>query len=389
MFRSLILVEDPMASAAIEELAAESRMAVVERVLDRIPRPYELNQLLNCTEPEIVFLQTDGDLDAEPAAEEIRRRLPECAIIAVQTEAFGAETEFCQAALSAPYNLREFTAAVEDSVRALRPASPSNLWVFLPAKAGGGASTVALQTAASLTHGFGKKVLLIEGDLLSGVIGDVLGVEPKRPVAEVLAGSAFISEAEWRKSVTSFEGIDLLLTNRERRSPLPIWCEWFKLLEFTQARYDAVLVDLPEVVNDGTVEAVRRANRAWVVLTAELQSLALACQRAKDLSIRGVPGGRIELIINRWHRTDMVPKMIGEMVGQEVAAVLMNDYGIVQQATIGGRFIENGSELGKGYAALASRICGAANASTVPEKRGGFLERLGVRRAKGCAPLIG
>ncbi len=381
MFRGLILVQDELAAEALAQLAAESRLVEVVRTVNTIPKPYELAQLLNVVDPEIVFLQTDGASgDWMAAGEEIRERRPHAALLGVETSARGDWGPEGLPTIGVPYNLREFTELIERTIRTARPAPPGNLWAILPAKAGSGASTVTVQTAACLKRSFGNQVLVIEGDLHSGIFADILGVPVAVPLREVLARASSLEEREFRRLVTTAQGVDFLLTDRKKKSPVANWCEWLPLLELTQSLYDLVLVDLPEVVNDGTAEVVRRAKKVWIVLTAELPSITLASQRAEELASRGVSPNKVELIVNRWHRTDAEPPMIEDLTGCKVAAVIKNDYKTLKETMLTGRLVDASSELGHGYLELARRISQAPEIVPVGADRPGLFDRLRIRR---------
>jgi Flp pilus assembly CpaE family ATPase len=136
------------------------------------------------------------------------------------------------------------------------------------------------------------------------------------------------------------------------------------------------LVDLPEVVNDATVEIVRRAKRVFVVCTLETAPLALALQRCHELKSRGIPFGKIRVIVNRWQRGELEAKQVEELLSCPVSAVFGNDYMKVSEAAKRHTFVDPGSKLGRSYAAFARKLAGT------PETSGSvlaFLKTLGAR----------
>jgi MinD-like ATPase involved in chromosome partitioning or flagellar assembly len=243
----------------------------------------------------------------------------------------------------------------------------------MPSKAGSGASTILVQAAGMAARDLEKKVAILEGDLYSGVIGNALGVETARPITELLERAPWLEEAEWRRGVASVKGVDLALTDRVRRNPFPLWSEWFKLLDFLALRYEGLLVDLPEVINEATIEVARRANRIFIVCTTEVQSLTLVRQRRRELVTRGIDTGKIEVIVNRWHKTDPAAADLEELLGQTIAALVRNDYRTISRALSSCGFIDRDTDLGKSILALAGRICSGA------KPKPGFLERLKAR----------
>ena len=97
-----------------------------------------------------------------------------------------------------------------------------NLIAFLPAKAGVGSSTVAMNMAAAMAAA-GKTVLLIDADLRSGVLSFMLNCLPVSSTQKALEA---ISEEEtftWNTYCTRGFNVDFLLSARTRMSPAPTW----------------------------------------------------------------------------------------------------------------------------------------------------------------------
>jgi septum formation inhibitor-activating ATPase MinD len=70
-------------------------------------------------------------------------------------------------------------------------------------------------------------------------------------------------------------------------------------LAFARSRYDLIICDLPEVVNEATEVVVRAAKAVLVVTTPALPSLLLAARRRHDLDKRGVGAPSVKYILNR------------------------------------------------------------------------------------------
>src|SRR5258705_378193 len=77
-----------------------------------------------------------------------------------------------------------------------------NLFAFLPAKAGSGCTTVALNTAGymadtSRPDSVARKVLLIESDIRSGVLSVLLGIHHKYSLRDALDDSEQLDYSRW------------------------------------------------------------------------------------------------------------------------------------------------------------------------------------------------
>ena len=139
---------------------------------------------------------------------------------------------------------------------------------------------------------------------------------------------------------------------------MPSWANYHHLLDFAARLYDHIVVDLPEVINDATVEAVRRARQVFIVCTPELPSLALAPHRIEELTSRGIPAQKISLVLNRWQKGEIGESDLQEMLKHPVAAVLENDYRTVATAFADRTMVSRASKLGKSFSAFSRRLAG-------------------------------
>jgi MinD-like ATPase involved in chromosome partitioning or flagellar assembly len=254
------------------------------------------------------------------------------------------------------------------------PARPG-LWAFLPSKAGGGCSTLVLNTAGALQQQVHRDVLVIEADARSGSISILMDLAPQRPIQEALECAAEMTALEWQKFQVSLGGVHVLPANPSKPGRLPSWADYYHLLRFLDNRYHHILVDLPEVVNDATGEVVRRAENVFVVCTPEIPSLKMSNIRCQDLIQRGVPRERIRLLVTRFKRDEVSIRDVEKNLGWPVYATLANDYRSVRSSILESRLVSSDSPFGKDCRTLAQMLSGAAEAQT-PVGALGRLSRL-------------
>jgi pilus assembly protein CpaE len=388
MFSAILLVHDESIGLAIEALALESNQVTFVKTLSRFPQAFELNQIMNTHAPDLAFLDLSDWDSALAAAEDIRSLAPQTAIVgfgagwAAQKEAQCGNAGITELLVS-PATLKKFQDCVDRAIHKMRDAAQENLLAFLPAKAGSGCTTIALNVAgyladSSAKDSLGKRVLLIEGDLHSGVISALLGKTHPFCVLDALEAAGQLDYSEWSKYVVALRGLDVLLSGRPRKSSLPLWSNYHQMLDFAASRYDHILVDLPEVVNDATVEIVRRAKRVFVVCTPETPSLTLAPQRCHELRTRGIPAEKIRVLLNRWHKGETTAEEVEGLLNYPVSASFENDYDSVTRATRANGFVDPLTKLGRSFAAFARTLAGAPD-----QTRGfslGFLKGLGAKR---------
>ena len=226
----------------------------------------------------------------------------------------------------------------------------------MPAKAGGGCSTVALHVAAAMAAG-NKKVLLIECDQRSGPLSIMLDLEDHKGLPEALEHQGeFLSPLEWRQVTAQLKGLDLLLSNPSRRGRLPSWADYYQLLLFVQKQYDYILVDLPEVINQATAEFVRNARSVFVVCQPELPSVRMAKMRRTELESCEIPAENVKILVNRWERGQLKVETIEKAVDGKVFATLPNDYREVRNAILETRLASPSSSFSKACEVLARNI---------------------------------
>ena len=379
MFKAILLVHNQSACLAIETLAQESNQVSFVKTLSRFPPASELVKILNTHAPDLAFLDLSDWSSALAAATDIRALAPSTAIIGFGA-GWGENEAQCGNAgitelLVSPATLKKFQDSVDHAIHKMQAVVQENLLAFLPAKAGSGCTTIALNLAGYLAES--KKVLLIEGDLHSGVISVLLGENHPYSVLDALEDPSQLDYSQWSKYVLKARCIDVLISNRSRKSELPLWSNYHHLLDFAASRYDQILVDLPEVVNDATVEIVRRAKRVFVVCTPETPSLALAPQRCQELRNRGIPADKIRIILNRWHRGESTANEVEGMVRYPVAGVFGNDYAAVSSATRSNAFVSPDTKLGKSFAAFARMLAGEPDLATAVKRS--FWKGLGAK----------
>jgi pilus assembly protein CpaE len=389
VFKAILLVHDESAGLTIENLALESKQVTFQRTLNRFPQAHELGKILNTFTPDLAFLDLSDWDSALAAAADIRSLAPRTPIIG-----FGAgwaphkETQCADAGITdllvSPVTLKKFQDCVERAIHKMRGTGQENLLAFLPAKAGSGCSIIALNLAGYLADtsskdSLGKKVLLIEGDLHSGVISVLVGGKHPYSLLDALEASGQLDYSEWSKYIVKFHGLDVLLCGRPRKSILPLWSNYHQLLDFAASRYDYILVDLPEVVNDATVEIVRRAKRVFVVCTPEMPSLSLAPHRCEELQTRGIPAEKIALLLNRWHKGEATAEQVQDLLKFPVSAVFENDYLSVSRATRESALVNPETKLGRSFVAFARTLAGAPD--QIRSSKLSFLRGLGSKPA--------
>ena len=357
MFHAIVIHASHLDSALLRAMVAATGLIDVIRELPAPPGAYELSRLLNTVAPAAVLIDLRSASAFECAAR-IRETAPGCAVIGfacppdrlplARQAGCGALAPLC----SSPGDL---AAAVRKALEDKRADVHEGLFSFLPAKAGCGASIVVLNTAAALAR-LDKRILVIDADLRSGIQGVMLGAPRHGGLQSILERCEQLDSFLWADRVFQAHGVDFLLSSRSLDASLPGWWNYYQLLNFASDRYDAILVDLPELVNPATVEVVRRSRTIFSVCPPELPALDLAAQRHEELRRVGVPAARTSVLLNRHHRGDLPPAQIASLLDQEIAKVFPNDYPLVQAAISAAIPVPGGSVLGRAFHEFAAQL---------------------------------
>jgi cellulose biosynthesis protein BcsQ len=318
-------------------MAGESNEFAIESIVQLAMPGYAIARTAGTTRPDVMLLElTEFDRDL-PQAAAIHRHFPDVPLVGLASRDLqllldrSPNSDLASFAVW-PFSVAQLEQAIRSAVHKFHHGIHENLVAFLPGKAGSGASTVVLHTARVITHALERRVLVIEGDLHSGLLSAMLQVEPRFSIREVLAEAPRIDNLSWQRYVTSAGGTDFVLTNTAIKEPAPAWTHYFQILRFATPKYDLVMADLPEVVNLATAEIVRRARTVYVVSTPELASLKLSKQRCQELDHWGVDRGRIQALLNRGHKNDIGPKDAERILDCPVATTFPNDYRAVRRA---------------------------------------------------------
>ena len=377
MFRTVVLAPDPEFSKAVERLAFESRHLMVNKTITSFPENgYDVGRVISSYNPEIILIENANVEVTFQVAEKLRAYAQEVAVLALggrvtdeaerRFEAIGASL------LNGAFSQHQFLDAIQKAIHRARQNSFGTLFAFLPGKAGSGSTTVAFNLGTAIAVGLEKKVFVLEADLHSGVMSTFLDTKPKLPLIDVLQNADNLDYSSWLNSVVSAHSTDFILADRIKKSPLPSWMHYHQLLQFASQRYDAMIVDLPEIVNEATEEIVQYAQWTFVVCTPELASLKLAEQRLEELRAHGATPDRLRVVLNRWHRSDMKPDEVTELLGCPVSFVIKNDYRAISRAIAGGKPLNLDAELGRCFLDFGKKLVGTAKKETTSKARFSF-----------------
>jgi Flp pilus assembly CpaE family ATPase len=371
MFRAVVLSPDQEFCSAVERLAFESHHLTITKTLNAFPEnAYEISRVIASYDPEIILLENTKAAHGLQVAENLRTYAPDVAVLALGGRVTADLLEQFRAigtvVLNGAFSEQQFLGSVKAAIHWVRQNKYLPIFAFLPGKAGSGATTVAFNLATALARSLQKKIFVLEADMHSGVMSTLLDMKPRVPLIDALQNSDSLDYSRWVNYVVSAHSVDFLLADRTKKAPLPSWMHYHQLMRFVSGRYDVMIVDLPEVVNEATDEIVQAAQWTFVVCTPELASLTLAGQRLEELKAHGAIPGRLRVVLNRWHKNDMKPDDVATLLGHPVSIVIGNDYRSISKAFSSGKPVNPETDLGRSFDEFAKKLMGIA--TTTPAK---------------------
>jgi MinD-like ATPase involved in chromosome partitioning or flagellar assembly len=355
MLHALLIAGNREVAELLERVIRQIGYILLEQTHCPAPTHYQLTRSLNTLSPDAVFLDTDLP-GAGQLREAISAQASRAAVVGFSARA-GADTSALGLhMLDFPLSVPGVAATVRRAVSEATGRPSPNLVGFIPAKAGAGATTAAMNMACRLGSESGGSVVLVEADLRSGTLSDWLQVRPLQTLFQTLQWSDACGSLIWPRHVSAKLGVEWMLTGREPDMPQPSWCDYHHLLTFAAARYDYTLVDLPELLDDNVSAAAQLCEKIFVVTTPEFLTMKLGGLRIVELQRLGIERSRIRLIVNRSESAGLKPEEISQELGCELAAAFPNDYPAVSRAILQSTCVDDTSKLGRSYRRLAQTL---------------------------------
>lgn len=383
MLRSIIICGDADLASRLETVLNATGEVQVARVFQRYPNAIDLVRTLRAHAPEIVFLSFESVEKAQEVLKFLESEADGIQIVAVHKQ---VDSKVLRETMRA--GVREFvaepfepTSVLEalNTVKALVERKPptlestSQIFAFLPSKAGVGTSTVALNVSAAMARRQDMHVLLSDFDLNSGMMRFMLKLQNEYCIIDAVEHSLQVDEHLWPQLVTSLDGLDVLHAGRCNPNFRVEGTQIRSLIDFMRRNYQALCFDLSGNLERYSIEIMQDCKRILLVCTPEIPSLHLA--REKMHFLRGFDlDTRVSVILNRTQKKAVFTKeQVEELLGTPVMATFPNDYPGVTRAVTSGTMVEKNSDLGKAFTHFAHelldrRVMGAGE----PKKK--FLE---------------
>jgi pilus assembly protein CpaE len=383
LLRSIIISADAELAERLEAAATLTGEISVNRVLDRYPTVIDLVRTLRAHAPDILFLNFESFEKAQEVVSFVEKQADGVQVIGFHRR--------CDAKIlreTMRLGVREFLsdpferALLMESIghmKALLERKPTSydattqVFSFLPSKAGVGTSTLALNVGAALAKRPNTRVLLSDFDLNSGMMRFLLNLRNEFSVIDAVEHSLHVDENLWPQLVTTMGQLDVLHAGRVNPNLRIEGTQIRNLVEFMRRNYNALCFDLSGNLEKYSIELMQESKRVMLVVTPEIPSLHLA--REKLHFLRGYDlESRVVVVLNRCHKKPLFSKeQVEELLGLPVVQTFPNDYNGINKAMTAGTWIDQESEMGKQFAEFAQSLLERKGTVKEPKK---FLEYL-------------
>jgi pilus assembly protein CpaE len=386
VLRSIIVCPDAELSAKLEDALASLGDVTVFRTLSHYPSATDLIRTLRAHAPDVIFLSFESLEKGEETVQLLEKESEDAQVIGIHR---ASDPQVLRTMMR--LGVREFVSfpfesqALAESLRhaatrlASKPAgyeATSQIFSFLPSKAGVGASTLVLNVAASLARDPKARVLLSDFDLNSGMMRFLLKLQNHYSVLDAVEHSASMDEHLWPQLVTTLGNLDVLHAGQINPSLRIEPTQIRNLIQFMRRNYSFLCFDLSGNLERYSLEIMQESKRVILVCTPEIPSLHLA--REKLQFLRGIDlEQRTVVVLNRMAKKPLFTReQVAEIVGVPVIASVTNDYVGITQATASGSFVEEKSDLGKQILELSNRLSEARPQTSRGKRK--FLEQFSV-----------
>ncbi|MBI3684655.1 MAG: hypothetical protein HY235_30160 [Acidobacteria bacterium] len=381
MLRGVILAPDAELRHGVEARIADTGHVLLLRSFDHYLSLEELHRFHRAHAPQVLFLDIASNPDMLDLAAQLGRVLPgvlgaalhhQCDPALLMKLLHAGIREF----LYPPFEKQLFLDAVARLTQTLRETPVSRdatdlLFAFLPAKAGCGCSTLAMNSAMAMTRALEGKVLLADFDLNCGTARFLLKLTNAFSVQDALEKTGELDEGIWSEIICPAGMLDVLASGPIQKTIRFETGAIRRMLEYAQRRYKAIVVDLSGNLEDYSLEILHESRRILMVLEPDLATVYLAREKLRFLRTLDLED-RVSVILNRWHRDACLSIAdIESVIGLPVQYTLGNDGEAVYRALLGGTPVDGSSDLGKELARLAIFLSEARTekAEVTPKRR--------------------
>jgi pilus assembly protein CpaE len=282
------------------------------------------------------------------------------------------------------FSYRDLLQAVNRALAMLGTAGEivADVYSFVPAKPGCGATTLATQAAAMAAQMGEEPTLLLDFDIRLGVTTFLLKAEGTRTIIEALQQVHRLDRDMWSSLVSQIGNLHLLGSGAADFSSTFEADHFRELLDFAVRQYNVVSVDLPGSMEDYECDVLLRSKSILLVCTPDIGALHVARRKSqwlRDLHL----AEKVSVVVNCVEgRNSLSVQDVERIVGLPARHLLPAGAKDIARAVSKGDTLDPRCPLGRGIAAIAAEMVRgkAAIKKSSPVRR--FVEYFSVSPAR-------
>ena len=277
--------------------------------------------------------------------------------------------------VTAPVTVSELKGAIQRLMGNLSTATRGEIYAFVGAKGGVGATTVVVNTATSLGKMTPDSTLLIDLNAACGDAAVFLGAEPRFSVMDALENVGRLDAAFFKGLVVRTKGgLDLLGAAARPVSRNFEPGRIRTLLDFASQTYQYTVLDVPRS-DSAALDSLELATKIVVVVNQELATVRNASRMVATLKQR-YGQARLSMVLARTdRRAEIGIEDVERTVGLEISHTIPSDYRLALQAMNKGRpvVLDGGNELSSAFKIFARQLANVPEAPKEEKARPGSL----------------
>jgi pilus assembly protein CpaE len=244
---------------------------------------------------------------------------------------------------------------------------------FLSAKGGCGATTLACHTAVEIQSVTGKKTVLADLDIGSGLVRFLMQAKTRYSVVDAMRNVERLDSNYWDGLVSNGRpGLEVLSAPLEEGTrDLSQLHDIRHVLRFARSQYSWLIADLGHGLTPLTWHAAEELDELVLVATTEVAALHRTTVIARQLGDAGFDRDRLRLVLNRVPRkSDVTTEELERTLGLKVFDTVPNDYHALQQAYEQGQLLSSDHVVRQGIRRIAAKLSGVPQQES--RRRGRF-----------------
>ena len=368
------ITPDSAAGQELEGALASSGVFRLARSLANYPSEFETKQMLRAATPSVVFLGLDDLAAALVIAETIDRESPRTQIIAMDRTGspqvlMKAMRAGIREVLDLPLESAKFRDSLSRVMEVLErhpvaDGTTDRLFCFLPAKPGGGASTLAALASLAVSKLSDRKALLMDLDLNNGISSFLLKAPTNsNSIHDAVQHAPSMDESLWAGLVTARGNLDLLASGRSDPSNHITTDALRELVNYAQHCYGTICFDLSGNMEPFSLDLLHECKQVFLVCTQDVAGLHLARAKAETLKRMDL-SHRASILVNRTDKSSLfTTQEIEKLVGLRVRFNFPSDERRVASFITDGSAVPADCDLGRQIHTLAGYMLDLQNES--------------------------